>query len=257
MRGDLSIVLASKVEGADYRDMDIFVYEKGVIERLSGEGYKIFFGFEGTFVIDNIISKKNFRNQGGGGMNNEEHNEREEEVEIDFEFTALPGEIVEVDGYDGFFKVDCQHVDVERYANEKFTEVYYDVINIHTDEWVVACDEDLTLVADAAAADDFIANMGPKKARKFDAMDITIYQFEDKGAINMAGKNERKLTPREQSNKEAADKKAARKKRKEYVDRALDGRYNAKELTKVFPDDKAKYERRIARYDRFLAKVNF
>ena len=186
---------------------------------------------------------------------------REEEVEINFEFTALPGEIVEVDGYDGFFKVDCQHVDVERYANEKFTEVYYDVINIHTDEWVVACDEDLTLVADAAAADDFIANMGPKKpkARKFDAMDITIYQFEDKGAINMAGKNdgnERKLTPREQSNKEAADKKAARKKRKEYVDRALDGRLTAKDLIEVFPQDKAKYERRIARYDRFLAKVS-
>jgi len=192
-------------------------------------------------------------------MSNEGRNEefgREEEVEIDFEFTALPGEIVEVDGYDGFFKVDCQHVDVERYANEKFTEVYYDVINIHTDEWVVACDEDLTLVADAAQADDFIANMGPKKARKFDAMDITIYQFEDKGAINMAGNNERKLTPREQSNKEAADKKAVRKKRKEYVDRALDGRLTAKDLIEVFPADKAKYERRIARYDRFLAKVS-
>jgi len=194
-------------------------------------------------------------------MNNEEHNERDE-VEINFEFTALPGEIVEVDGYDGFFKVDCQHVDVERYANERFTEVYYDVINIHTDEWVVACDEDLTLVADAAAADDFIANMVPKGkpfkggVRKFDAMDITIYQFEDKGAINMAGKNERKLTPREQSNKEAADKKAARKKRKEYVDRALDGRLTAKDLIEMFPNDKAKYERRIARYDRFLAKVS-
>jgi len=203
-------------------------------------------------------------------MNNEEHNEREEEVEIDFEFTALPGEIVEVDGYDGFFKVDCQHVDVERYTNEKFTEVYYDVINIHTDEWVVACDEDLTLVADAAAADDFIANMGPKKHSSIDPGSAMIYlngywipvvggdlnEQIDMGAINMAKDNERKLTPREQSNKEAAEKKAARKKRKEYVDRALDGRLTAKDLIEVFPDDKAKYERRIARYDRFLAKVS-
>jgi len=195
-------------------------------------------------------------------MSNEGRNEEfdRDEVEIDFEFVALPGEIVEVDGYDGFFKVDCQHVDVERYANEKFTEVYYDVINIHTDEWVVACDEDLTLVADAAQADDFIANMGPKKkARKFDAMDITIYQFEDKGAINMAGKdsgNERKLTAREQSAKVVKEKKEARKRKAEMTDRALDGRLTAKDLIEVFPQDKAKYERRIARYDRFLAKVS-
>ncbi|WP_416045928.1 hypothetical protein [Priestia megaterium] len=190
---------------------------------------------------------------------NEEHNEREE-IEIDFEFTALPGEIVEVDGYEGFFKVDCQHVDVERYANEKFTEVYYDVINIHTEEWVVACDEDLTLVADAAQADDFIANMAPKpgkqKARKFDAMDITIYQFEDKGAINMAGNNERKLTPREQSAKVAAEKKAARKHKAEMVDRALDSRLALTDAIEVFPEDAAKYKRKIAKYDAFLAKVS-
>jgi hypothetical protein len=188
-------------------------------------------------------------------MNNEEHNERDE-VEINFEFTALPGEIVEVDGYEGFYKVDCQHVDVERYTNEKFTEVYYDVVNIHTDEWVVACDEDLTLVADAAAADDFIANMGPKKARKFDAMDITIYQFEDKGAINMAKDNERKLTPREQSAKVAKEKKEARKKRAEMVDRALDSRLALTDAIEVFPEDAAKYERKIAKYDAFLAKVS-
>jgi hypothetical protein len=100
--------------------------------------------------------------------------------------------------------------------------------------------------------------MGPKKpkARKFDAMDITIYQFEDRGAINMAKDNERKLTAREQSAKVVAEKKAARKRKAEMTDRALDGRLTAKDLIEVFPDDKAKYERRIARYDRFLAKVS-
>jgi len=203
-------------------------------------------------------------------MSNEGRNEefgREEEVEINFEFTALPGEIVEVDGYDGFFKVDCQHVDVERYTNEKFTEVYYDVINIHTDEWVVACDEDLTLVADAAAADDFIANMATEKKRKpidpGEPLEIDIFSSGEnpllnlfKGAINMAKDNERKLTPREQSAKVAAEKKAERKRKAEMTDRALDGRLTAKDLIEVFPNDKAKYERRIARYDTFLAKVS-
>jgi hypothetical protein len=174
------------------------------------------------------------------------------------EFTAQPGEIVEVDGYDGYFKVDCQRIEIERDEAEVFEDIYYELTNIETGAYLSACDEDISLVADASQADDFIANMGPKKpkARKFDAMDITIYQFEDRGAINMAKDNERKLTAREQSAKVVAEKKAARKRKAEMTDRALDGRLTAKDLIEVFPDDKAKYERRIARYDRFLAKVS-
>lgn len=186
------------------------------------------------------------------------------------EFTAQPGEIVEVDGCEGFFKVDCQRIEIERDEAEVFEDIYYELTNIETGAYLSACDDDLTLVADASQADDFIANMVPKKRSSIDPGSAMIYlngywipvvggdlnEQIDMGAINMAGKNERKLTPREQSNKEAAEKKAARKKRKEYVDRALDGRLTAKDLIEVFPADKAKYERRIARYDRFLAKVS-
>jgi len=186
------------------------------------------------------------------------------------EFTAQPGEIVEVDGYDGYFKVDCQRVEVERDETEVFEDIYYELTNIHTGEYLSACDEDISLVADASQADDFIANMVPKKRSSIDPGSAMIYlngywipvvggdlnEQIDMGAINMAKDNERKLTAREQSNKEAAEKKAARKKRKEYVDRALDGRLTAKDLIEVFPADKAKYERRIARYDRFLTKVS-
>jgi len=186
------------------------------------------------------------------------------------EFTAQPGEIVEVDGYDGYFKVDCQRVEVERDETEVFEDIYYELTNIHTGEYLSACDDDLTPVADASQADDFIANMVPKKRSSIDPGSAMIYlngywipvvggdlnEQIDMGAINMAKDNERKLTAREQSNKEAAEKKAARKKRKEYVDRALDGRLTAKDLIEVFPAGKAKYERRIARYDRFLAKVS-
>ena len=186
------------------------------------------------------------------------------------EFTAQPGEIVEVDGYDGYFKVDCQRVEVERDETEVFEDIYYELTNIHTGEYLSACDEDISLVADASQADDFIANMVPKKRSSIDPGSAMIYlngywipvvggdlnEQIDMGAINMAKDNERKLTAREQSNKEASEKKAARKRKAEMTDRALDGRYNAKELTKVFPENKAKYERRIARYDRFLAKVS-
>jgi len=208
-------------------------------------------------------------------MNNEEHNDG---YGFDLEHEAMAGEIVEIDGYDGYWRVDCVNIELAKYANEQFTDIYYDVYNIHTDEYIVAGDEDVTLVADASQADDFIANMVPKKKpfngglldprnlinpsdldkeiSDFWTMDTLFNQFrKSKEAENMAKEN-RKLTPREQSNKEAAEKKAARKKRKEYVDRALDGRNDAKELARVFPADKAKYERRIARYDAFLAKVS-
>jgi hypothetical protein len=186
------------------------------------------------------------------------------------EFTAQPGEIVEVDGYDGYFKVDCQRVEVERDETEVFEDVYYELTNIHTGEYLSACDEDLTLVADASQADDFIANMASEKRRTIDPGSAMIYlngywipvvgsdlnEQIDMGAINMAGNNERKLTAREQSAKVAKEKKEARKKREKFIDSMLDRRYNAKVLSETFPEDKEKYERRIAKVDAVLAKVS-
>lgn len=186
------------------------------------------------------------------------------------EFTAQPGEIVEVDGYNGYFKVDCQRVEVERDETEVLEDVYYELTNIHTGEYLSACDEDLTLVADASQADDFIANMASEKRRTIDPGSAMIYlngywipvvgsnlneQIET-GAVEMAGKQERKLTAREQSAKVAAEKKEARKKKAEMVDRALDGRLIAGQLAEMFPDEQARYERRVAKYDAFLAKVS-
>ncbi|CAH0305970.1 hypothetical protein [Priestia megaterium] len=188
-------------------------------------------------------------------MSNEERNDG---YEFDLYHEAMAGEIVEIDGYDGYWRVDCVRIDIEKSANEQFTDIYYDLYNIHTDQYIVACDEDISLVADAASADDFVANMAPKKFSVSDIrVDITdILKFEDKGAINMAGNNERKLTSREQSNKAAAEKKAARKKKAEMVDRALDSRLALTDAIEVFPENTAKYERKIAKYDAFLTKVS-
>lgn len=196
-------------------------------------------------------------------MNNEEHNDG---YGFDLEHEAMAGEIVEIDGYDGYWRVDCVNIELAKYANEQFTDIYYDVYNIHTDEYIVAGDEDVTLVADASQADDFVANMAPKKRGRIDPgepLEIDIFSSGEnpllnlfKGAINMAGNNERKLTPREQSAKVAAEKKVARKKKAEMVDRALDSRLALTDAIEVFPEDAAKYERKIAKYDAFLAKVS-
>ncbi|MFE7820541.1 hypothetical protein ACFU1R_20290 [Priestia megaterium] len=193
-------------------------------------------------------------------MNNEENNDG---YDFDLEHEAMAGEIVEVSGYEGFWRVDCVNIELSKYATEQFTDIYYDVYNIHTNEYLIAGDEDVTLVADAASADDFVANMAAPERKSIDPGEPKIVPLADlfeqfrktKEAENMAKEN-RKLTPREQSAKVAAEKKAARKKKAEMVDRALDGRLALTDAIEVFPEDKAKYERKIAKYDAFLAKVS-
>lgn len=193
-------------------------------------------------------------------MNNEENNDG---YDFDLEHEAMAGEIVEVAGYEGFWRVDCVNIELSKYATEQFTDIYYDVYNIHTNEYLIAGDEDVTLVADAASADDFVANMAAPERKPIDPGEPKIVPLADlfeqfrktKEAENMAKEN-RKLTPREQSAKVAAEKKAARKKKAEMVDRALDSRLALTDAIGVFPEDKAKYERKIAKYDAFLAKVS-
>ena len=172
---------------------------------------------------------------------NEEHNDG---YDFDLEHEAMAGEIVEIDGYDGYWRVDCVRIDIEKSVNEQFTDIYYDLYNIHTDQYIVACDEDISLVADASQADDFVANTAPKMRKPIDPGEPkTIYRGNwiadvpengfmkiDMEAINMAGNNERKLTKREQTNKEVAEKKAARKKKAEEIDNLLDLRNDAQRL---------------------------
>jgi hypothetical protein len=74
--------------------------------------------------------------------------------------------------------------------------------------------------------------------------------------MKMARKGERKLTAREKSAQEAKEKREQERKRAVMIDRALDGRNDAKTLAKAFPEVADVFERKVARYDRFLAKVS-
>lgn len=191
---------------------------------------------------------------------NEEHNDG---YDFDLEHEAMAGEIVEIDGYDGYWRVDCVSIELSKYATEQFTDIYYDVYNIHTNEYLIADDEDVTLVADVSQADDFVRNMAAPERKPIDPGEPKIAPLADlfeqfrknKEAENMAKEN-RKLTPREQSAKVAKEKKEAHKKKAKMVDRALDSRLALTDAIEVFPESKAKYERKIAKYDAFLAKVS-
>lgn len=179
-----------------------------------------------------------------------------EEHEFEIEIEAQPGDLVEVDGYPGYYFVEGYIVQHHVFNNEEYTEVVYELTNAHYGDWLEADVEDLTFVADAGQADEFLRTM-PKPAKpdvpRIDIFDILKYET---GAVEMAGKQERKLTAREQSAKIAAEKKEARKKKAEMVDRALDGRLIAGQLAEMFPDEQARYERRVAKYDAFLGKLN-
>ena len=195
-------------------------------------------------------------------MNNEEHNDEREFEIIDVDLEAEHGDLVEVDGYNGYYFVEGYVVSQHVYANETWTEVIYELTGAYDGQWLEADNEDLTFVTDAGQADEFLRAM-PKPQQSIDPGEPKIVPLADlfeqfrktKEAENMAKEN-RKLTPREQSAKAAAEKKAARKKKAEMVDRALDSRLALTDAIEVFPEDKAKYERKIAKYDAFLAKVS-
>lgn len=195
-------------------------------------------------------------------MSNEEHNDEREFEIIDVDLEAEHGDLVEVDGYNGYYFVEGYVVSQHVYANETWTEVVYELIGAYDGQWLEADNEDLTFVTDAGQADEFLRAI-PKPQQPIDPGEPKIVPLADlfeqfrktKEAENMAKEN-RKLTPREQSAKVAAEKKAARKKREKFIDSMLDRRYNAKVLSETFPEDKAKYERRITKVDAVLAKVS-
>ena len=56
LRNNLVIILASRHEGASFKDMEVFGYRDGLIKHLRALGYKIFLGFRGSFVIDDYIA---------------------------------------------------------------------------------------------------------------------------------------------------------------------------------------------------------
>jgi len=56
LRNNSLVIFASKIEGADFSQMDAHHYREGLIEDLREEGYVIFFAFAGLFVIDDLVT---------------------------------------------------------------------------------------------------------------------------------------------------------------------------------------------------------
>lgn len=135
----------------------------------------------------------------------------------DFTFCDL----VRVNGYyPRIFQVDGYREEHWHYADESYTVVVYELYDVGNNDWIEAEASDLTLVADAGQADEYLAaNPAPVEPSKNYIIGIDYAE----GASTMA-KQERKPTARELSGQEAERRKKERKDRAEQIDNLLDQR---------------------------------
>lgn len=159
------------------------------------------------------------------------------------------GDLVNVVGYGAnVYQVDSYRVEMNYFPDEQFTETIYDLTEVTSGSWIEAEFDDLTLLAPADQADDYLAANPPPKADRptMPYMPPLFYTLSE-GVIGMSkGKEERQPTARELSAKEAAERKKARKERAEKVDLLLDEMNDLARLTEMFGDKGGDYAERLA-----------
>lgn len=169
-------------------------------------------------------------------------------IKPDFTF----GDLVSVAGYpDIIFQVDGFREERHYYPQEQWDEMVYELIDCSRGDWLEADEGDLTLVADAAQADEYLRANPPKAAKLNYEEDLAMYYFGEFGFGGSKKPSEPpKPSARELSAQEAERRKKARKDRAEAVDNLLDRR---KWYADSDVEDKAE---RIAEIDEELRKVS-
>jgi hypothetical protein len=144
------------------------------------------------------------------------------------EFTF--GDLVSIAGYHPYlFVVDGYREEHYHYPNEDWSDLVYELHNVSTAEWLEADEDDLSLVAPADQAEEYLAE-NPVPAQ------IIIFGME---GVEMA-KEERKPTARELSGREAEERKKARKEKAEQIDMLLDEMNDYRRLVAEFNDEEHK-----------------
>jgi hypothetical protein len=141
------------------------------------------------------------------------------------------GDLVKVAGYgDRLFIVESFREEFNYYPNETWSELIVDLTDAINGDWLEADVDECMLVADAGQADEYM--------RHLDISDYPPPLFEYEGGITVVfHSDERPLTPREKSAKEAEERKRARKERAEKIDGLLDAINDYKRLHETFGDE--------------------
>lgn len=159
-------------------------------------------------------------------MTNENNNERYEDEEHEFTIDAEFGDLVQVEGYPNqFFIVEGYRCEVSYYPDITMKDIVFELSDAIHSDYLEADAIDLTVVTDAAQADEYIRTIDRKSYPKPGALWMGgIAEILNEGAFGMAkqGGSERKLTPRELSAKEADERKKARKQKAEEIDNLLE-----------------------------------
>ncbi|NRG33922.1 hypothetical protein [Niallia circulans] len=177
------------------------------------------------------------------------------------------GDLVRVAGYwPQVFVVDGRRKEHYEYPDEEWTEMVYELHGAFTLEWLEADVEDLTLVAPAANAEEYLNGIGQPTIDLTDYMSpLTERESEiierefNRGMEEMRmlygkqPKEPRKPTARELSAQEAERRKAARKERADQIDNLLDiANWNRKKFAETGEQE---YAAKIAEVEAELKKI--
>jgi hypothetical protein len=133
------------------------------------------------------------------------------------------GDLVLVNGYyPRIFQIDGKRTERWQYRDEDWTVVVYELYDVANNDWIEAEESDLTMVADAGQADEYLA-ANPAPMTESTSIDLSDFIF-GMGATTMAKKEPAKPTARELSAQEAEKRKKERKEKAEKIDDLLDQR---------------------------------
>jgi hypothetical protein len=133
------------------------------------------------------------------------------------------GDLVRINGYfPRLFEIDGRRIEHWQYAEEQWTDVVYEVYDVLSSDWIECAEEDITLVAEADQAEEYLAANPPDyEVPAQDKPEWMTFMFGGDETMSKA-KEPRKPTAREISAREAEERKAARKARREQIDNLLD-----------------------------------
>jgi hypothetical protein len=135
------------------------------------------------------------------------------------------GDLVRITGYGNrVFQVESYYDQEWFYPDETWKDRIYELFDVGNADHIEADAGDLTLLADASQADEYLrANPAPFEPSAFPQWmtDLTKDQFIG-GGNEMFNKPEKKPTARELSSQEAKRKKQAKKEQKQKIDACLD-----------------------------------
>ncbi|MCP9282984.1 hypothetical protein [Bacillus safensis] len=158
------------------------------------------------------------------------------------------GDLVSVEGYKGrVFYIDCARYIEETSKEAVFNFIEYDLYDAINGEWLEAFEADMTLLASALVAEDYLADFN---LEDYPPARSTVYLINyETEAEEMAAKEQPK-TPRQLSAIEAEKRKQERKDAAERVDILLDTYNSYKSSFEMTGDESLK-----AKMDEVMAQL--